>query len=164
MTTNITSSAIDTQLGHVPSTSNQELFDELLVVYSAIQILQSELSKTGRFVAKAEVTITAGQYVAAHLVAGTTQMRLANATDNTKWAVGFALGNYTAGNWGVFASLGDNQFLTGLTVGSQYYLDTTGGAVSTTKPVGAGKIVQPIGFALTATELITNIASNWTQL
>lgn len=42
---------------------------------------------------------------------------------------------------------------TGLTAGSRYYLSTTGGAISTTVPTGAGNNVVQVGYAKSATEL-----------
>ena len=48
--------------------------------------------------------------------------------------------------------------LSGLTPDAEYYLDTVAGGVTTTPPTsGAGKIVQYLGVAKSATELIVDI-------
>lgn len=51
---------------------------------------------------------------------------------------------------------GTNSSLSALTVGDQYFLDdTTPGAITDTAPVGANKIIQSIGWAISATEIPT---------
>ncbi len=46
--------------------------------------------------------------------------------------------------------------LTGLTIGSQYYLDSTAGGFTATEPA-IGNIIAPIFYALTATTAIVNV-------
>lgn len=157
--------ALNIQLPNVPTTTQKELHDELLSVYTALQILQVELSRIGRFIARANTTLTAGQYVAVSSVTGESKLILADATDNTKQAVGFVLISGVLNDWLVVEICGNNNLLSSLTPASQYYLSAaTPGSATATKPVGVGKIVQPLGFALSATELITNISTNYTQL
>jgi hypothetical protein len=53
----------------------------------------------------------------------------------------------------------------GLTVGSPIYVDaTTAGAITQTAPSGTGKIVQRIGFALTAEVVFFNPSGTWIEL
>ena len=59
----------------------------------------------------------------------------------------------TAGNYcETICGIGLNAGVTGLTIGTVYYLAASSGAYTSTKPV-APNLVQPIGFALTATLL-----------
>lgn len=136
-----------------------------LTVFVAIQILQEYVTKMTRVIAVYDVTTAAGQLVAVYLSGGVLHARLANATDNTKPAVGFCpRGGVTSGSSGEIVTYGMNEYCSGLTIGSQYYLDTTNGLMTVTKPVGAGKIVQPLGFAISATTLFFTPNNNWTQL
>jgi hypothetical protein len=47
----------------------------------------------------------------------------------------------------------------GMTPGILYYLSTTLGAVQNLRPVSAGQIIQPIGWALSPSQMILNISS-----
>lgn len=49
----------------------------------------------------------------------------------------------------------DNLALTGLTVGEQWLSVTTPGKTQTTPPVATGQLVQSVGIAKSATELVT---------
>ena len=52
-----------------------------------------------------------------------------------------------------------------LTVGSPIYVDaSTAGAITQTAPTGSGKIVQKVGFALTATVVYFNPSGTWVEL
>lgn len=78
----------------------------------------------------------------------------ADADSSAKAAVGFVLAGVTAAASGtVYFGSGIIPGLTGLTAGSLYYLSSTAGGVTTTAPTGTGKIQQPIGRALSATQL-----------
>lgn len=52
----------------------------------------------------------------------------------------------------------------GLTPGTPVYLGETAGAVQDAAPVGAGKVVQIVGVALSATEFMLDIAPTYTTL
>ncbi len=55
---------------------------------------------------------------------------------------------------------GTNGSLAGLTPGDQYFLDdTTPGTVTDTAPIGANKILQSVGWAISATEIQTNFGT-----
>lgn len=157
--------AIHTDMPPVATHLDPSINAELQPVMDTLSTNQKILSDLSRFIAKTTEDISAGDYVAIHLSGSLCKVRKANAADNTKVAVGFAITDVASGTWGVFVLGGNNVHVTGLTVGSFYYLsDVTSGGVTSTKPVGAGKIVQPIGFALTDVELITNISLSFTQL
>lgn len=101
------------------------------------------------------VSATAGENLSAtNLVnlyndSGTLKARKANATDNTKPCDGFVIVSATAGQGIiVFTAPGlVRTGLTGLTIGDDLYLSTTGGAATATAPSGSGNVVQRIGKA-----------------
>jgi hypothetical protein len=97
--------------------------------------------------------IAAGNFVSYHN-AGGAKVRKANATDDTKPVNAFApaaIGNGANGT--VILPGGVVSGLVGLTPGAPYFLDTVGGAITDTRPAGAGNLVQRVGLALSATEL-----------
>lgn len=159
-------SSIDTGLAQIPPKFADPILDEtILDIYNAIRILQQKISNTAHFPAQASEDIAAGSLVATHTVAGNNKIRKASAADNTKVAVGYVSQDILSGTWAVVTTAGICPFKAALTPGTYYYLsDTTPGGVTSTKPVGAGKIVQPVGYATTATDLILNISLQFTQL
>ena len=166
MTTSIQTNSIDLQLQSGPSTTDDVLCAELPPLYNAISILQIELSRVGRFAVKCNAVITAGDFVAMTNNAGECKAVRATAiSPGDKQAVGFALQSGTVGSWIVVCTTGSNNYVAALTPGLPYYLsDSVAGGVTATKPVGAGKIVQAVGFALNATTLVLNVAAGFTQL
>ena len=103
----------------------------------------------------ASENLTAGNFVNLYNNSGTLNMRKADATDNTKSAIGYVLTNITSGNSGVVYFSGINNQLSGLTIGFAY-LSTTPGEVTSTKPNSSGNIQQKLGFVLNATSMIFN--------
>jgi len=98
--------------------------------------------------------LTAGHFVNLFLSGGVIKARKADATTNAKPAHGFTLVGVTSpANATVYLLSNTNTALTGLTIGSDYYLDTTAGGVTTTPPSSAGNIVQFLGVATLTTEL-----------
>lgn len=159
------SNTINSGLPMTPAHPDPVTAEELRFVYDAVSLNQQILSDAVRFIAKSYEAISAGDYVSVILDGGVCKVRKANAANNTKVAVAFSSTNVPIDTWGVYTSCGNNHFKTGLTVSSYYYLsDSVSGGVTATKPVGVGKIVQPLGFALSSTELITNISLQFTQL
>ena len=113
----------------------------------------------------AGVAIARGQVVNLYDNAGALNARLAVATGASTMAHGVANAAAAPGqrveiNWlrGTLDSIG------GMTLGSLYYLSTTPGAVQSTRPVGAGEIVQPIGFALASATMALDISLMYEQL
>jgi hypothetical protein len=99
--------------------------------------------------------LTAGNFVNLWNDSGTIKVRKADATDNTKPADGFVLANVTSpANADVYLISGQNDQLSALTLGGEYYLSTTPGAITATAPSSAGNIVQRLGKAVSATKLI----------
>lgn len=105
-------------------------------------------------VAPASEALTAGDFVNLWNDAGTLKVRKADATTSAKPAHGFVLANVAAAASATVYLLGEiNTAVSGLTVGSDYYLSTTPGGVTTSAPSASGNIVQFIGRATQATAL-----------
>lgn len=134
-------------------------------IYAAIRILQQRASDVCHVPLLASEDIVAGSLVAVFTSGGVCKMRKANATDNTKVAVGYVLTDVLTDGWAVVRTTGLCPLKSSLTAGSHYYLsDSVSGGVTATKPTGTGKIVQPVGFAVNSTDLILNISLQYTQL
>ncbi len=85
---------------------------------------------------------------------GTVKVRKADATTAGKEANGYVLASVTSG---ANATVYFEQVITGLsslTLGALYFLSTTAGGITTTAPSGSGNVVQRIGRAISATELL----------
>lgn len=86
---------------------------------------------------------------------GTLKMRKADATTAGKEADGYVTGSVSSGASGTFYyGSGVITGLTGLTIGTIYFLSTTAGAVTSTAPSSAGNVVQRLGKAKSTTELV----------
>lgn len=100
--------------------------------------------------------LSAGNFVNLFLSGGVIKVRLADATTAGKPAHGFVLANVTApANAQVYSLSQTNTALTGLTIGSEYYLSTTPGAVLVDPgAIASGNLNQHLGIADSATELV----------
>lgn len=103
----------------------------------------------------ASENIADGDIVNIWLDSGTPKARKADADSINTRAVGFVKAGYTTSEMVTVYLSGTNDHVTGLTVGP-VYLSTTAGGITSTPPSGSGDIVQPIGFAISATELAFN--------
>lgn len=101
----------------------------------------------------ASENLAAGDWVNVYNNAGTANVRKADATSAGKPADGFVLASVTSGNNAVVYTDGINTQLTGLTVGD-VFLATTAGAGTGTAPSGASQVVQRVGKAVSATEVV----------
>ena len=100
--------------------------------------------------------LAAGDLVNLYNNTGTINARLADANNNRR-AHGYVLAAVTSpANATVYYGDVNNQ-KSGLTVGAEYFLSETPGAVVTPAPTTAGSIVQRIGVAQSATELVVDI-------
>lgn len=85
------------------------------------------------------------------------KVRKADATVAGKEAMGFVLAAVTSGQSAtVYRSSQTNTQLSGMTPGAKQYLATTAGGRTETAPSAAGNVVQFLGVAKSATELIYN--------
>jgi len=97
--------------------------------------------------------LAAGDYV---YVDSSGDVRKASGAAAGNAARGYVLDSVTAPAAVLVYFDGTNSALSGLTVGDQYFLDdTTPGAATNTAPVGANKIIQSVGWAISATEIPT---------
>jgi hypothetical protein len=105
--------------------------------------------------ADATEALSAGNFVNLYLSGGVTKCRKADATSNGKPANGFVLAAVSSGAQATVYRISKlNNQLTGLTIGADYYLDTTAGGVTVTPPSATGNLVQYLGRATSATELV----------
>jgi len=106
----------------------------------------------------ASENLAAGDLVNLWNDGGTLKARKAIATSAGTRASGFVKAAYnTAATATVFVK-GNNDQLSGLTIGAFLYLSgTTAGAVTSTAPTTSGHIAQPVGQAITATSATIDI-------
>ena len=104
--------------------------------------------------------ISAGKLVNIYDDGGTPKMRLAIATSVSRIAVAFVTDNAASGGELVPKYSGNvNPFFTGLTPGRRYFLSTTeAGGISEFGPAAnSGHVWQPVGVAISETELLLDI-------
>jgi hypothetical protein len=98
--------------------------------------------------------LSAGDLVNLWNDAGTLKARKADATTVGKGAIGFVLAAFGSGVTALVYFDGTISGLSGLTLGSRYYLSkTAGGVVASVAAYTAGNVVQYVGIAMSATEL-----------
>jgi hypothetical protein len=117
-----------------------------------------------RLYVKASELIALGAVVNLHNVAGVINARNANATDTTKPAYGWCTttGGIASGDFGeVTLKMGCCINISGLTVGTRYWLSTTNGLITAVQPAVSGNIQQYIGIALTTTQLFMDIQPDY---
>ncbi len=102
--------------------------------------------------AEASEALAAGDFVNLYNSSGL-KARKADASTAGKEANGFVLAAFDSAETATVYRQGNNNQLTGMTVGARQYLDTTPGARSETAPSAAGNIVQFLGVATSATEV-----------
>lgn len=117
-----------------------------------ITVMPDGLGQETRVLEAAE-TLDAGDFVNIFDDAGTTKVRKANATDTTKPANGFVKTGVAQGANATVYKEGQNDALTGLTIGTKYFLSTIGGQITPVAPNASGTIIQFINIA-TDTSLI----------
>ena len=105
-------------------------------------------------VAPASENLAAGDLVNLWNDGGTLKARKADATAAGKEAHGFTEAGVTSGADATVIFDGTIPGLSGLTLGAKYFLHTTAGAVVSTAPSTVGNVVQPVGVAASATELV----------
>lgn len=102
--------------------------------------------------------LAAGDFVNLWNDGGTIKARKADASGGVaKKADGFVLANVTSPANATVYFEGQNDELSGLTVGSIYYLSATPGVGTATVPTTAGHIRQVLGKAVSATVMTTEI-------
>ena len=175
----------------VPSNIPPEIRPAFVEVYSAFQQVQSvfhnylgigqqlkdswaalpiveTLHKASqwRLYVKASEAIGFGNAVSIHAVSGVINVRKANATDNTKPCHGFCTTSIgiVSGEYGeVILCQGLTNGITGLTVGTRYFLSTTDGFLTSIAPVAVGNIEQAVGIALETGLFLFNLDFEFIQ-
>ena len=102
--------------------------------------------------------LSAGNFVNFFSDSGTFSIRKAD-NSNGRQADGFVKAAFLTGATVTAYTDGTNANVSGLTIGTRYFLGTAGGTSATVPAAGAGVLVQPLGIAKSATELIFEAAS-----
>lgn len=100
----------------------------------------------------ASENLTAGDFVNVH-DSGGARVQRTNATAAGKEAHGFVLASVTSGDVASVYFSGSNTGVTGLTPGL-VYLTTVNGQVSGAAPSTEGNVIQKVGIAVSATEIV----------
>lgn len=183
-------SLIASGLPQFPEGVPQELFSSFQTVYTALHNLERLFSLYGgvdsppsddwsqlnvdqtlfdgnlnRLVLKANEAISFGQVVAPILVGAEVQLRLANATNNTRWACGISVtqGVIPIGSFVEVKTRGLFTGISGMIAGSRYWLSTVSGSVQNAPAVAAGNIEQIAGWAVASNRLLCNFDSYFVQ-
>lgn len=107
-----------------------------------------------------------GSMAAPIAVGAELQMRLANATNNTRWTSGLCIteGGGVAGSFAEFMiGCGMVTGISGMILGARYWLNTVNGQIVNVAPVAAGNIEQFVGWAIASNRLFMNISGNFIQ-
>lgn len=128
-----------TASGPTPSSDVPDFTPAVLAVNSASVVAGEDL--------------VAGEFVNIYADSGVAKARKADATDDSKPADGFVLAAVASGATAKVLGPGSlNDQLAGMTPGALQYL-ATGGGRTETAPSAGGNWVQPLGKAVSATEL-----------
>lgn len=104
----------------------------------------------------ASEALGAATFVNVH-ASGGAKIRKANAADDTKPVDGFAPAAIANGDVGLMLPPGRVVTgLAGLTPGARYFLAAVAGTITDTPPSAGGNLVQEVGVAVSATELLFN--------
>lgn len=114
---------------------------------------------TATYEAIASESLVAGNMVSFHLDSSILKVRKADASDDTKLCDGFVADNYSIGATATIITSAGTEVtgLSGLTIGTEYFLSETAGAITDTAPTTSGAIIQRIGKALSATTLLLRL-------
>lgn len=100
----------------------------------------------------ASEALVAGDFISLWDDAGTTKARKADNTDSAKKADGFVKAPVASGANAVVYTEGSNDQLTGLAIGTRYFLGTNGG-VTAIAPSAVNSIIQHLGNVKNATTI-----------
>lgn len=110
------------------------------------------------------VNVTAGMYVNIYDAGGTAKVRPAEAfvASVIKPADGYVIDTVAAGGFVMVYLEGINPQLVGLTIGQRYVLGASGAVLPIiTPPTNVGDIIQHIGTAYTATNILNKISQDY---
>lgn len=168
-----------------PDTIDQKLWSEFLTVYRAIQNLLVGVSEfsgvdapdaieiasmdptkyllganLARWYPTADIGILRGQMVKPS-TSGSNRCTTANAAVGlvNSPAIGVANQSVSAGQKVEVITNGITDAIGGMVPGTLYYLSPTSGAVQNLRPVAAGQVIQPIGWAMSPSQMLLCISS-----
>lgn len=125
-----------------------------------IVVRQSQLGADGPTANSAVVTasenLSTGDLVNVYDSGGLLRMRRASAATDGKECNGFVLASVLSEQAGTVYFAGRNDQQAGLTPG-RAFLGVVDGRAQSTAPTGAGEVVQPVGYALSATTLVLQL-------
>lgn len=184
-------SKVNSGLPQLPEGVPPELYAHFVSLYNAIHNLERMISQyagvdqsdssiwnqltiddtifagnLNRWYVRANEAVSFGQVVSPILVGAELQVRKANATDNTKPAIGIvnSVNPVAAGDFcEVIIANGLISGISGLTAGTRYFLSTSNGLITNVAPVAAGNIEQVVGFALASNRLYMKLDWGWVQ-
>jgi len=104
-------------------------------------------------VCDASENLSSGNWVNLWNDSGTQKARKADATSAGKEANGFVLAAVTSGASATVYMEGNNTALSGLTIGTEYWLHTTAGGQTSTAPSSTGNVQQPLGKAVSSSAI-----------
>lgn len=121
---------------------------------TTVSALSTSLQERVSLTAVASEALSAGNFVQVWNNSGSLNVRKADGSTTGKEANGFVVSAFSSSDVATVYFVGVNDQLSGLTVGSRYYLDgTTAGAITATPVTTSGKTHQFVGKALSATSL-----------
>jgi hypothetical protein len=166
----IATSAGATDEGKIPALNASGILDDSITNASATAAAGklAKLDGTGRLSADmmpvglgadtasivASEALSAGNWVNVWNDTGTPKVRKADATTSGKEADGFVLAAVDSAATALVYFEGSNTQKTGLTIGARYYLNTTAGGEVATAPSASGNVVQYLGRAVSATQIV----------
>lgn len=118
-------------------------------------------ANVGRWYPTTDVAITRGQLVRATNVSGANRVDLADAAGGLLNGPAIGVANETKGAGQKIEILtgGVTDAIGGMVPGTLYYLSTTPGAIQNLRPVTPGEGIQPVGWAMTSTQLFLSVSS-----
>lgn len=180
-------SRILTGLPNLPAdTIDPKIYSEILTIYRAIQNLLAGVSELAgidppdaieiasmdptKYLLEANLSrwypttddpLVRGQLVRASNVSGANRCALAGAGTGLTFGPAIGIANQAAGVGTKVEILlgGITDAIGGMVPGTLYYLSPTFGAVQNLRPVAAGQIIQPIGWAMTASQMFLRPSS-----
>lgn len=143
--------------------TDKSIHDIYLAIQQLIQTLRPGGQAGNNISFLASEAIAFGAAVNLYNNAGTLGVRNATSSVSTKMCHGFALLPIASGTYGSVGMGGQLiTGLSGLTLGSNYWLSSIAGTIQTTPDIAAGHIEQYVGIALDAASLYIK-PTNWIQ-
>lgn len=144
--------SLELKLPVVSNNPDNDSRQEMILTWNAIRNLALGVdARCGAVFVTFTEAATYGQLVNLYNNGGVLNARLSNLTTSAKPVRGYCaeIKGVSAGRTGLVLTSGKIVSLAGLTVGALYYGSNTPGGVS----LSAGTVNQPVGFALSSTEL-----------